>query len=97
MRRAARVDRNQPEIVEALRNAGAKVYSLAAVGGGIPDLVVAYQRQTYLLEVKDGTKPPSERELTPDQVRFHVEWNGGPCLVVNSVSEALAAIGVENV
>jgi hypothetical protein len=95
MRRAARVDRNQAEIVEALRKAGATVHITSSAGDGFPDLVVAYQRQTYLLEVKDGTKPPSERELTPDQVRFHVEWNGGPCLVVNSVSEALAAIGVE--
>jgi hypothetical protein len=93
MRRAAKVDANQAEIAAALRTAGATVYSLAAVGNGIPDLLVGFRRGTWLLEVKDGKKPPSARELTPDQVRFHSEWFGGPCMVVNSTEEALAAIG----
>lgn len=92
-RRAARVDANQGEIVQALRAAGAVVYSTAAVAHGFPDLTVGYRRVTYLLEVKDGSKPPSARELTPDQLTWHTTWNGGPCVVVNSVGEALAAIG----
>jgi len=93
MRRAAKVDRNQAEIAAALRNAGAFVQSLAAVGGGVPDLLVGFKRQTYLLEVKDGLKPPSARELTPDQIEWHMNWNGGVCMVVNSVDEALIAVG----
>jgi hypothetical protein len=93
MRRAAKVDRNQGEICAALRNVGATVQSLAAVGGGVPDLLVGFRRQTFLLEVKDGKKPPSARELTPDQVDWHCAWGGGVCVVVNSVDEALAAIG----
>jgi hypothetical protein len=93
MRRAARVDRNQAEIAAALRTVGATVQSLAAIGEGVPDLLVGFRRQTYLLEVKDGTKRPSERELTADQIAWHLEWNGGPCTVVNSVDEALVFIG----
>ncbi len=93
MRRAARVDDNQAEIVKALRSVGASVQSLAAAGDGIPDLLVGFRRATYLLEVKDGRKKPSARELTPDQIAWHAEWIGGPCVVVNSVGEALAAIG----
>lgn len=93
MRRAAKIDRNQPEIVSALRKVGATVVSLAAVGDGVPDLAVGFRRQTFFLECKDGSLPPCERQLTPDQIRFHVEWNGGPCTVVNSVDEALAFIG----
>lgn len=93
MRRAAKVDRNQAEIAAALRNAGAFVQSLAAVGGGVPDLLVGFKRQTYLLEVKDGLKPPSARELTPYQIEWHTNWNGGVCMVVNSVDEALTAVG----
>lgn len=93
MRRAAKVDRNQAEIVDALRKAGATVQSLAAVGGGVPDLLCGFRRQTFLLEVKDGKQPPSARELTPDQVAWHLAWGGGGCVVVNSVDEALAAIG----
>jgi Holliday junction resolvase len=95
VRRAAKTDRNQSEIVQALRDVGASVYSLSAVGDGIPDLLIGFRRSTYLLEVKDGKKKPSARELTPDQVKFHAEWFGGACVVVNSVPEALAAIGVE--
>jgi len=94
MRRAAKVDKNQAEIVKALRQAGATVQSLAATGDGVPDLLVGFQRQTVLIEVKDGSKPPSARELTPDQIEWHMHWRGGPCVVVNSVGEALAAIGV---
>lgn len=93
MRRAARVDRNQSEVMAALRTVGATVHSLAAVGNGVPDLLVGFRRGTYLLEVKDGTKKPSARELTTDQIAWHLEWSGGPCVVVNSVGEALAAIG----
>jgi hypothetical protein len=93
MRRAARVDRNQAEIAAALRKVGATVQSLAAIGEGVPDLLVGFRRQTYLLECKDGQKPPSQRELTPDQIAWHMTWNGGVCVVVNSVEEALTAIG----
>ncbi len=54
MRRAANVDRNQPEIVAALRAAGATVEYLHAVGGGCPDLLVGYRGANYVLEVKEG-------------------------------------------
>lgn len=38
-------------------------------------------------------RPPSARELTKDQIEWHVNWRGGACVVVNSADEALAAIG----
>jgi Holliday junction resolvase len=94
MRRAAKIDANQPEIVEALRRAGATVQSMAAIGSGCPDILVGFGLRTVLLEIKDGSKPPSGRELTKDQIKWHMEWRGGACMVVNSVDEALAAIGV---
>lgn len=93
MRRAAKIDRNQPEIVSALRKVGATVVTLAAVGKGVPDLLVGFRQSTYLLEVKDGQKPPSDRQLTPDQIDWHVAWTGGPCAVVSCVGEALSFIG----
>ena len=93
MRRAAKVDANHAEIVKALRKVGAFVQSLAAVGDGCPDLLVGFRKSTFMLEIKDGAKPPSARELTFDQIIWHTEWNGGPCMVVYSVPEALAAIG----
>lgn len=93
MRRAAAADRNQPEIVNALRLAGARVLPLHQVGQGCPDLLVGYRGALHLVEVKDGYKPPSRR-LTPAQVDFHREWSGLPVHVVETVEQALEAIGV---
>lgn len=92
MRRAAKVDANQDQIVVALRAAGASVNSLAPVGKGLPDLLVGFRGTNYLLECKDGNKPPSARELTPDQIEWHLNWRGH-AVVVTSADEALAAIG----
>ena len=92
MRRAAKTDANQTEIVKALRQAGATVQPLAAVGNGCPDLLVGYRNRLFLLELKDGNKPPSAQKLTPDQVEWHQVWQGH-VQVVNSVDGALRAIG----
>jgi Holliday junction resolvase len=94
MRRAAKVDDNQEEIVKALRAVGATVQTLAAVGKGVPDLLVGYQGQTILVEVKDGKKSPSERRLTEDQLKWHGAWNGGPLAIVTDVEGAWRAIGL---
>ena len=94
MRRSAKVDANQVEIVKALRAAGCTVQSLAATGQGVPDLLVGFRSRTYLLEVKDGAKPASARKLTPDQVIWHQNWRGGPLVVVESVEQALSVIGL---
>lgn len=89
-RRAAKVDDNQPEVVKALRKAGISVVPTHAMGAGFPDLVCGYKRETYLLEIKDGAKAPSDRKLTPQQVEFIAGWRGSPVHVVTSVSQALA-------
>ena len=89
--RAAKTDANQAEIVAALRAAGATVESLHRVGGGVPDILVGYRGRSYPVEIKDGSKPPSARTLTPDQVRWHAAWKGD-VYVVESVAEALAVL-----
>ena len=93
MRRAAKVDANQEQIVKALRSAGATVQSLAGVGKGVPDLLVGYQGKTLLMEVKDGRLAPSARRLTEDQLVWHGAWRGGPLAVVDGVDAALRALG----
>lgn len=90
-RRAARTDRNQIHIVEALRDAGAVVQSLATVGQGCPDLLVGFRGSLYLLEVKDGAKPPSARKLTPAQEEWRKRWPGYAHVVGNAL-EALVAV-----
>jgi hypothetical protein len=89
MKYAARADRNQPEIVTALRKIGAKVVPTHTVGQGFPDLVVEYGGRTFLLEIKDGNKPPSERRLTEAQEKFHAAWSG-EIHVVESIEKAIA-------
>jgi Holliday junction resolvase len=92
MRRAAKIDGNHGEIVAALREAGAMVQSLAPVGGGVPDLLVGWQGMLLLLELKDGSRIPSQQKLTPEQVRWHEAWSGHPVYVVRSVTETLEVL-----
>lgn len=94
MRRAAKVDANQSDIIDALRKAGCTVQPLHAVGQGVPDLLCGYRGQNVLLEVKDGTKPPSKRRRTDAQVIWHDAWRG-QVAVVSSVDEALCALGIQ--
>ena len=93
-RRASKVDRNQAEIVAALRAVGASVQPLHAVGQGCPDLAVGFRGAVYFLEVKDGSLPPSARKLTPAQIEWHRDWRGHVAVVLTA-EEALRAIGVE--
>lgn len=74
MRRAARTDSNHAAITGCFRACGALVTSLAAHGEGLPDLLIQHQGKLYLVEVKDGSKPPSKRKLTPAQKEFHAIW-----------------------
>ena len=92
--RAARIDANHEQVVLALRTAGATVQSLAAVGQGVPDLLVGFQGKTLLMEIKDGNKTPSERRLTEPQLKWHGAWRGGPLAVVDSPDAALRMLGV---
>ena len=94
MRIAARTDENHEQIVKCLRDAGAVVQSLAAVGHGVPDLLVGFRGQTILIEVKDAKQPPSKRRLTEDQIRWHGAWCGGPVAVVDGIEAALRVLGV---
>ena len=94
-RRAPKTDRNQAEIVDALRKAGVVVHPTHMVGAGFPDLVCGYRGRTELLECKDGNAPPSARKLTPAQQEFIASWPGSPVHVVLSAEDALRKMGVE--
>src|SRR4030095_2362561 len=93
MRRAAKVDRNQSEIVTALRDVGASVQPLHTIGQGCPDVLVGYRGMNFVLEIKDGKAPPSKRRQTHDEQDWFEEWKG-EAMIVESVDDALRAIGV---
>jgi len=86
----ARIDTNHKEIVKALREAGATVVSLAAMKHGIPDILVGYNGETILMEIKRDAKA----KFTPDQIDFMGKWKGGAVSRVDSVDAALRALGV---
>jgi len=89
---AKRIDANQPEIVKALRQAGATVTPTHELGRGFPDLVVGFRGLNHLFEIKDGSKSPSRRKLTPDEIEWHANWRG-QVKIVETVEQALRAIG----
>lgn len=82
------MDRNQGEIVAALRALGATVTSLATVGKGCPDIVVGYRGTNLLMEIKDGLKPTSARALTDGEAKWHAEWQG-QVAIVESIDDAV--------
>ena len=94
VRLRAAVDANQKAIVAACRAMGATVLHTHQLGKGAPDLIVGFKGREYLLECKDGSKPPSARRLTPDEETWHRQWRGSVVRVVESVDDALAALGV---
>ena len=85
---AKKVDRNQNDVVKALRDYGADVYLLHMVGKGIPDILCAYEGQTLLIEIKDG----ADKKFTPDQLKFIAGWKGGHLYRVNSSEEAIEVL-----
>ena len=90
MRRAARVDSTQAEIVEAMRAMGATVWII-----GLPvDLLVGYRGQTLPMEVKvlTGKRKPKPTGYTPLQEAFLASWKGGPVATVCDVAGAITAL-----
>lgn len=94
-RRACRVDANHGAIRDALRAAGAGVIDGSKFSEGFSDLVCFWRGETILIEVKDGTKPPSARKLKPKQEIVHALAlsHGVTIHVVTSIDEALAVLG----
>ena len=86
MRRAARVDQNQDQVISALRAAGAYVWII-----GLPvDLLVGYKGKTILVEIKNGSK----KRLTKLQADFFENWSGSTLARIDSPEAALRMIGV---
>ena len=85
MRRRARVDRHQAEIVRVFRQLGFLVFDCSRVGGGFPDLSICRAGQPQSIQLVELKTPTGK--LTPDQVRFMEA--GWPVKVVRSIEDAL--------
>lgn len=93
-------DVNEAAIVSALRAAGASVTSLSATG--VPDLLVGFRGQTFLIEVKQETATgkalrrgtgTDESGLYKSQQAWWSAWKGAPPVIVTNPEQALRAIG----
>lgn len=91
MRLAAKRDTNEKQIIDALEAVGAVVQQISDANA--LDLICGYRGHLHWLEVKDGSKPPSARKLTPGQIETFRRFNGYPLAVVTNPQEALEAIG----
>ena len=82
---AAKVDRNQADIVDALKSAGCDVVNIR-----VPvDLAVGVRGKTFFLEVKH----PKDGEKTDAQKVFFAKWRGHVA-EVRTPEEALQAVGL---
>jgi hypothetical protein len=83
MRRAARIDLTQPEMVQFLMEGEYNVQNLSQVGGGCPDLLVGCPwGELVLVECKS----PGGR-LNAEQKRWHMAWHHLPRCMPKSVVE----------
>lgn len=85
-RRAAKRDANEPEIINALVQAGASVSKLSAEG--VPDLLIGFRGETYLIDVK-----AKKGTLTDAQRVWFEDWRGGKAGVARTITEALVFVG----
>ena len=91
---AKRTDANHKDILKAARQIpGVSVFSTHEVGKGFPDIVLGYKGINYLIEIKDGLKPPSQRKLTDAEVIFHSNWMG-QIATINNVDELLTLLRI---
>ena len=104
--RAARVDQNQSEIVDALRRVGCSVQDLHEVGQGCPDLLVGVPSYYTMIDPENGERfmvnashnillevKSAHGKLNEREAAWHADWRGQVC-IVRSVDEALAAVGI---
>ena len=85
---AKKVDANQASIVKVFRQMGFSVQHLHTMASGCPDLMIGKAGINYLVEIKDGSKPPSKSKLNELQEKWFREWNG-QAIVIKSIDEAI--------
>jgi len=90
MRRIARVDSNQKQVVADLRKLGYSVLHTHQLKNCF-DILVGFKGNNYAFELKDGNKPPSQKKLTPGEQEFFNTWRG-QVNKVESVEEIIEII-----
>jgi hypothetical protein len=79
-RRAARKDANHNEITDCFVSLGWSVLDISQLKNAC-DAFVAKDSCTIAIEIKDGSKPPSQRKLSSGEEKFRGNWKGNWALV----------------
>lgn len=87
------VDKNQEEIVLALKDNGIGVMVMSSAQMGVPDLIASSATLTAFLEVKNPLTSYGRKGLSRLQRRFADVW-AGQIYVVTSPEEALAVFDI---
>jgi hypothetical protein len=89
---ARRVDTNHAQVIDALRRCGWMVWDSSRYGHGFFDAIAIRRGRVVFIEIKDGSKPPSARKLTADEIDVHRDFltHGATVVVVSSVDQAIA-------
>ena len=91
MRRAARIDRNQPEIVKAIRQLGATFQHTHQIPGAL-DGIIGYRGVDQRVEIKDPDQPKSARKLTPKEQQTFDEWHGREPVIIETYDDVIAIL-----
>jgi hypothetical protein len=97
LRRAAKVDSNQSEIVAALRKRGAVCLIVSQLKNCF-DILVCFNSKVFMVEIKDGNKPLSARKLTEGEQEFKskIESVGCTYWIIESIEDALNMLQENN-
>ena len=87
---AKKVDENHKIIVQKFRELGASVFDASGVGRGFPDILVGFNNQTALVEIKSSDK----KKFTEPQLKFMAEWKGSAVSRINDVQGADILINI---
>tara|TARA_R110002124_G_C8644760_1_gene488631 strand:- start:29 stop:319 length:291 start_codon:yes stop_codon:yes gene_type:complete len=79
-RRAARKDANHNEITDCFISLGWSVLDISQLKNAC-DAFVSKGSRTIAIEIKDGSKAPSQRKLSEGEEKFKNRWTGDWALV----------------
>ena len=89
-----RTDANQADIVKKIRALGGEWVDCTDAPKAGFDGVTLWRGRSLITEIKDGSKPPSERRLTKNEekTKAKCELRGVPYLILLSVDHAIETL-----
>ena len=75
IRTRSKTDANHKEISIAFERLGWSVLDIHQIPNSA-DILIGKWMHCIVIEIKDGSKPPSNRKLTPGEIKFKDRWRG---------------------